>query len=108
PSARDLQQALQIQQVRRQLMDYVQKRVTVYLPKAVIAIEKPEIDRGDVERGDIVHFTFKVKNTGDAPLEIFAKPNCGCTVANFDKVVAPGAEGKIEAELNTATFRGRI
>jgi hypothetical protein len=81
---------------------------TVHPPRAILAIEKPQIDNGDVRRGDIVHYVFKLKNTGDAPLEIFARPNCGCTVANFDKVIPPGAEGKIEADLNTASFRGRI
>ena len=40
--------------------------------------------------------TFLVKNTGGSDLVISdARPGCGCTVASFDKVIKPGAEGKV-------------
>src|SRR5581483_1747439 len=108
PSAADLTLVRQIQEARAKLLDYAHRRVAVYLPKPVLAVEKREEDAGDVWRGEKPHFTFVIKNAGDAPLEITAKPNCGCTVAHYDKVITPGASGKIEADVNTAAFRGRI
>jgi predicted Zn-dependent protease len=108
PSGQNLQMVRQIQQARRQLLDYAARRVEVYLPKAVLTVDRSEIDAGDVQRGDNAHYVFNLKNTGDAPLEIEAKPNCGCTVANYDKVIPPGGEGKIEADMHTAGFRGRV
>ena len=34
------------------------------------------------------------------------KPGCGCTVAKFDKIIAPGAEGKIELVLDGERVHG--
>ncbi|HBP22821.1 MAG TPA: hypothetical protein DEA08_34200, partial [Planctomycetes bacterium] len=60
---------------------------------------KLEVESKDLDFGEIVHgakATLKValKNTGQAPLEIRqVKPSCGCTVADFPRVVAPGTAG---------------
>ena len=108
PSKQELDAARQAQLTRVQLLDFARKKIAGYLPKAVLTVAKSEIDAGDVAHGDKAHYVFTVKNTGDAPLEIDAKPNCGCTVAHFDRVIAPGAEGKIEAEMLTTGFRGRV
>jgi hypothetical protein len=108
PSVADIGNVKQIQTARAKLMEYAQHRTAIYMPKAVAAFEKNELDAGDVWRGESPKFVFNIKNSGDAPLEIFAKPNCGCTVANYDKVIAPGATGKIEAAVNTTSFRGKI
>src|SRR5208337_3359973 len=35
-------------------------------------------------------------------------PTCGCTVANFDHTVAPGGNGKVNAEVDTTGFSGPI
>jgi len=35
-----------------------------------MAVEKVEIDAGDVWRGDTPKFVFQYQDTGDAPLEI--------------------------------------
>src|SRR5258708_32960311 len=108
PSVADLKSAKLVQAARVKLMDYAAHKTAIYLPRPIMAVEKVEIDAGDVWRGDAPKFVFNIKNTGDAPLEIFAKPNCGCTVANFDKLIAPGSSGKVEAAVNTAAFRGKI
>jgi hypothetical protein len=56
----------------------------------------------------IVH-DFVIRNEGTAPLEIISvQPACGCTVAEFDRTIAPGAAGKVHAILDTATFAGAI
>jgi hypothetical protein len=52
-----------------------------------------------------VKYDFVVKNIGDAPLNILnVRPACGCTVAEFDKEIAPGEEGKISAAVDTRNF----
>jgi hypothetical protein len=76
-------------------------------PKAV-AVE-PIKDAGVVAKGDKVSHDFLIKNEGDADLEIVnVVPACGCTVAEFDKKIAPGQTGKVHAVLDTASFNGPI
>lgn len=76
-------------------------------PKAV-AVE-PVKDVGVVAKGEKIVHDFVIKNEGDAPLEITSvQPACGCTVAEFDKTIAPGQTGKIHAVIDTVTFNGPI
>lgn len=76
-------------------------------PKAV-AVE-PIKDAGIVSKGDKISHDFLIKNEGDADLEILnVQPACGCTVAEFDKTIAPGQTGKVHAVLDTAGFSGPI
>ncbi|HVT16044.1 MAG TPA: DUF1573 domain-containing protein [Thermoanaerobaculia bacterium] len=76
-------------------------------PKAV-AIQ-PIKDVGIVAKGDKITADFEIRNDGNAPLEITdVKPGCGCTVASFDKSIAPGKTGKVHAVVDTAAFNGAI
>ncbi|HEX6898901.1 MAG TPA: DUF1573 domain-containing protein [Thermoanaerobaculia bacterium] len=76
-------------------------------PKAV-AVE-PIKDMGTVPKGEKIIHDFQIRNDGDAPLEITnVRPACGCTVAEYDKVIAPGKTGKVHAEIDTVTFNGAI
>ena len=60
-------------------------------------------------KGDKLDWSFEVKNTGTADLQVIAaKPGCGCTVADFDKVIKPGATGKVTAHVDTTAFAGPI
>jgi hypothetical protein len=66
-------------------------------------------DAGTVAKGQLVQATFVVKNGGGSDLVISdARPSCGCTVASFDKVIKPGAEGKIVSSVDTKSFSGPI
>ena len=66
-------------------------------------------DAGTVAKGQVIETTFVVKNNGGSDLIITdARPGCGCTVASFDKVVKPGAEGKVISSVDTKTFSGPI
>jgi hypothetical protein len=60
-------------------------------------------DFGSVEEGKKVSYTYKVKNTGQAPLIIQnAAPSCGCTVPDWTKTPIPvGGEGFVKAEFDT-------
>jgi hypothetical protein len=76
-------------------------------PKAVV--DKPIIDVGKVRKGEPIRQEFVIRNAGDAPLEITeVKPSCGCTVAEYDAVIAPGATGKVTAVVKTDSFGGGI
>jgi uncharacterized protein DUF1573 len=76
-------------------------------PKLTIA--EPVKDFGTVPKGDKLDWSFVVKNEGTADLEIIAaRPACGCTVADFDKLIKPGQTGKVSAHVDTTAFAGPI
>jgi len=78
-------------------------------PRPVIEIAEKIKDFGTVPKGEKINAAFEVRNTGSVPLEITqVRPTCGCTVASFDHTVAPGASGKIVAEVDTTGFSGPI
>jgi hypothetical protein len=66
-------------------------------------------DFGEVSRGQKVRHAFVVRNDGKVDLEVLnVAPTCGCTVAQFDRIIPPGKEGTISALLDTTRFSGRI
>jgi len=74
-----------------------------------LTIVEPIKDYGTISKGEKLDWSFLVKNTGDADLVITsAKPGCGCTVADFDKVIKPGETGKVTAHVDTTAFVGPI
>ena len=76
-------------------------------PKLVVP-EKIK-DMGKVAQGEVLNVDFPVVNEGDETLEIKAvRPTCGCTVADFDREIAPGKTGYIKAKLDTRDFSGPI
>ncbi|HEY0515285.1 MAG TPA: DUF1573 domain-containing protein [Thermoanaerobaculia bacterium] len=76
-------------------------------PKVVVA--EPIKDVGSISKGDKIVHDFVIKNEGDADLQITnVQPACGCTVAQFDKVIKPGQTGKVHAVVDTTTFSGPI
>ncbi|HEX3069429.1 MAG TPA: DUF1573 domain-containing protein [Thermoanaerobaculia bacterium] len=74
-----------------------------------LTIVEPVKDYGTIPKGEKLDWAFVVKNTGNADLQIIAaKPGCGCTVADFDKVIKPGESGKVTAHVDTTAFAGPI
>jgi hypothetical protein len=74
-----------------------------------LTLVEPIKDFGTVAKGEKLNWTFTIKNTGNADLEILsARPACGCTVAEFDKVIKPGQTGKVVSVVDTAGFTGPI
>jgi uncharacterized protein DUF1573 len=74
-----------------------------------LTIVEPVKEYGTVPKGEKLDWAFLVKNTGDADLQIIAaRPGCGCTVADFDKVIKPGETGKVTAHVDTTAFAGPI
>lgn len=76
-------------------------------PRAVLP--EPNYDAGKVAKGESIVHDFVIRNDGEAPLQITdVRPACGCTVADYDKTIAPGETGKIHATLDSSTFDGPI
>src|SRR5687767_13848508 len=70
-----------------------------------LKLTEPLKDFGSVPKGRMLDWSFEVLNTGTTDLEILAaKPTCGCTVADFDKVIKPGKSGKVTAHVDTTSF----
>ena len=72
-----------------------------------LTIVDPVKEFGEIAKGDKLDWSFVIKNTGNTDLQIIAaRPGCGCTVADFDKVIKPGETGKVTAHVDTANFAG--
>lgn len=83
-----------------------EREVSEPRPRAVF--ESTEHDFGEQVPGKTLTHVFVVRNEGDAPLEIRSvHPECGCTVARFDRTIAPGESGEIHAELATLQLLAR-
>jgi len=94
-------------QIRAQKLPAAATDASQASPKAVI--EETTYDAGPVVRGEIITHDFIVRNEGTGLLEISqVRPACGCTVATWDKTIAPGSTGKISASLRTRNYRGHI
>ena len=73
------------------------------VPAPSLAVASPTVDAGKVRRGEKIEARFALRN---AIRE--ARPACGCTVATFDREIAPGGEGEVRATVDTSRFTGAI
>ncbi|HEX9636346.1 MAG TPA: DUF1573 domain-containing protein [Acidobacteriota bacterium] len=74
-----------------------------------LSLEATSLDQGRVAKGATADYTFTIKNTGSAELKISeVRPSCGCTVASFDRSIAPGQSGTVRAKIETSRFIGPI
>jgi len=64
-------------------------------------------DFRDVIEGQVLEHTFEVANQGDRALEIErVKPDCSCSVADFDARIPPNGVGRIKVRIDTKGFDG--
>lgn len=76
-------------------------------PHGTAEFVSPDHDFGEQWVGRKLNHVFEVKNVGDKPLKILnVKPACGCTLVNYDKVVEPGATGKITVAVDSKKLFG--
>ncbi len=76
-------------------------------PRAVPA--EPIKDFDVIPKGEVITHEFVIRNEGTAVLELKdVRPACGCTVASYDKKIAPGESGKVRAKVKTDNFGGPI
>lgn len=83
--------------------------VQAQVESPVITITENSIDFGDLAQGDKVSHTFKLKNTGVAPLIISnVAATCGCTVPSWPKEpIAPGQSAEIQVSFNSTGKVGK-
>lgn len=76
--------------------------------EAPLSVDNRTVDLGTLIKGDKVQHDFVLRNPGEEPVVIErVAESCGCTVVSFDKVVPPGGEGVLHAELDTSTLTGK-
>lgn len=77
---------------------------------AELTVEKGKFDFGSVPQGKKVQHSFKIKNSGDAPLQIKQlEADCGCTAAKpSTSLIAPGKTAEIEVTFDSETFSGKV
>jgi len=76
-------------------------------PRAVPT--EPIKDFDVVAKGEVITHEFEIRNEGSAVLELTdVRPACGCTVAEYDRKIAPGKSGKVKATVQTDNFGGPI
>jgi hypothetical protein len=64
-------------------------------------------DFKNVLEGEILTHTFGLLNQGDQALRIEeVKPDCSCSVVDFDSLIPPNGEGRITVKINTKGFEG--
>lgn len=74
-----------------------------------LAVDAITHNAGDVKTGETVSHDYIIKNVGNADLEIKGvTPTCGCETISFDKIIAPGKQGKISLQVRTAGYVGPI
>ena len=68
---------------------------------------EPTFDFGSLVKGETATHEFVLRNSSDEPVEVRGvAPSCGCTVAEFDRVIPSGGEGAVRVELDTSTLSG--
>jgi hypothetical protein len=72
-------------------------------------VENKRHDWGTVTEGNkVLKHSFVVVNKGSDTLKITnIRASCGCTVASYDSIVAPGKTGRIAAEFDIRGRTGR-
>jgi hypothetical protein len=77
-------------------------------PHPVIKADETMHDFGAVWVGPPLKHSYKIKNEGDAPLDISkVRPSCGCTVAgDYPKKLDPGQEGEFPFSMMSTKLRG--
>lgn len=72
-------------------------------PLPALEFETIDHDFGTIKEGDVVEYTYKFKNTGEAPLIIQgAQGSCGCTVPEWSKEpIQVGGTGFVKAKFDS-------
>lgn len=75
-----------------------------------LSVEKGTFNFGSIPQGKKVQHTFKIKNSGDAPLQIKKlEAACGCTaVKPSTSQVQPGKSAEIDVIFDSASFSGKV
>ena len=77
-------------------------------PKLFVPVES--YDFGEIAQGQTVEYSFIIKNTGKAPLEIIAAtPDCDCTKVKLSiNRIKAGRQGEIIVAFNSKGQNGAV
>jgi hypothetical protein len=77
--------------------------------KPIMTFEKTEHDFGDIMQGEVVVYSFKFTNTGNADLIISgARTSCGCTVSDYPRdPVKPGQSAYVKVKFDSEGKSGK-
>ncbi len=96
----------------KQLFSYCIFIISILLAQnsfAKLEVPVTKYNFGEVKEGEIVEHSFKVINQSNNPVNIESvKPDCGCTVPEYSKTIAPKSEGFVKLKVNTKGFKGNI
>ena len=67
-----------------------------------------QVDLGTAMQGDAVDFQFSIKNTGDAPLHAYVKPDCGCVITDKEVTIPAGQTKSLNGSIETADYTGTV
>ncbi|MCL2433912.1 MAG: DUF1573 domain-containing protein [Clostridia bacterium] len=71
-----------------------------------VKIENETFDAGSVSENTKINAVFQLTNTGTQPLRVTqVRPDCGCTVADYDTLIAPGKTGVIKSAVDLKGMR---
>ena len=77
-------------------------------PVLIMPTQKVVLDQYVVS-GNSAQVIFPIKNNGDSELEVLkVVTDCGCAAAYFDRIIAPGRQGRIELVIDTEGLSGWI
>jgi hypothetical protein len=69
---------------------------------AAFRVDEASLDLGRVVAGQTAYATYTFRNDGSTPVRILqVKPSCGCTVADYDRVIPAGGTGELRASVST-------
>jgi len=93
---------------REQLYDAIRQKVPLLAAVPKITLESTKLDKGQVQQGANVSFSFLITNTGNALLEI--KPETTCLCVNLPKqlVIGQGETKAFEPVLVTNNLLGPV
>ena len=75
-----------------------------------LTVAKGTFNFGTISQGQKVQHGFRIKNTGDAPLQIKKlEAACGCTaVKPSTSVIAPGKSAELNVIFDSTSFSGKV
>src|SRR5512140_1343392 len=74
-----------------------------------IVVPEAAWSAGAVAKGQVIRHVFVVRNDGATDLHITeVRPSCGCTTAEYDRVIGPGQQGRVTLVVETKGFQGSI
>ena len=76
--------------------------------RPIMEFERTEFDFGKILQGEVVSYSFRFTNTGNAPLIISGvEKSCGCTASDYPRnPIDPGKSGEIKITYDSKGHHG--